>query len=440
MLTLEYIHALCLAGIALYVWQREPPRLLLTPLMLISFFVLYGVGNIIYFLGANDFDRDVRNTVTLCLILMWFGLVGGIELAGLTLPKWKAVARQSLHTWRSTPVTDDRRGNQLLAVLGIVIALVVWGVFFYTGKPAQLHTFFSLDLSSDDKRDFRAEFAGGGDYFYHLLIASVAPFVSFLLLVKGLAGKDRHLLLIGLLTCGAALAGKLGTFQKVPWLVYLLQLMVVFQARRRLEFGVVRAAVFFVVLLAGAAVAAFIAIPDLDSATILEWLGYRFFEVNNEVVYQTMYVYPRFLPHTWGMNIGLLHALFGSGDLLSAHSRVATFFGADGATFDSFFIGDAWVDFSYGGVIIMSIIVGYVVKSIDILVLSLGKRPLAIALLGSNMYGLFELQVTSAFTAFLTGGLLLIPLLVIGCAGLFNDLSGRSAESRARAPTPPRTT
>jgi hypothetical protein len=437
--TLEYIHALCLGGIALYVWQREPPRLLLTPLMLLSFFVLYGAGNIIYFAGADDIDPDVRNTVTLCLILMWFGLVGGIELAGLTLPKWKALARQSLRTWRSMRVTDDRRGNQLLAVLGIVIALVVWGVFIYTGKPGQLHTFFSLDLSSD-KRDFRAEFAGGGGYLYQLLIASVAPFISFLLLAKGLVGKDRYLLPIGLLTCGAALAGKLGTFQKVPWLVYLLQLLVVFQARHRLEFGVGRAIVFFVVLLGGATVAAFIAIPQLDSATIMEWLGYRFFEVNNEVVYQTIYVYPRFLPHTWGMNIGLVHALFGSDDLLSAHSRVATFFGADGATFDSFFIGDAWVDFSYGGVLLMSIVVGYVVKAVDIFVLNLGKRPLAIALLGSNMYGLFELQVTSAFTAFLTGGLLLIPLLVVAFAGLFNDFSGRSADTGSHTSTPPRAT
>jgi hypothetical protein len=236
--------------------------------------------------------------------------------------------------------------------------------------------------------------------------------------------------------CGAALAGKLGTFQKAPWLVYLLQLMVVFQARRQLEFGAVRATVFVVVLLAGTTVAAFIALPDLDSASILEWLSYRFFEVNNEVIYQTLYVYPRFLPHTWGLNIGLVHALFGSGDLTSAHSRVATFFDADGATFDSFFIGDAWVDFSYGGVLLMSIIVGYVVKSLDIFVLSLGKRPLALALLGSNIYGLFELQVTSAFTSFLTGGLLLIPLLVVASAGLLNDFSG-SADTRARAPKPP---
>ena len=49
------------------------------------------------------------------------------------------------------------------------------------------------------------------------------------------------------------------------------------------------------------------------------------------------------------------------------------------------------------------------------------------------MYGLFELQVTSAFTAFLSGGLLLIPLLVVAFAGLFNDFSDRSADTDANA-------
>ena len=173
----------------------------------------------------------------------------------------------------------------------------------------------------------------------------------------------------------------------------------------------------------------------LSSTTPISWSGstYRFFEVNNEVIYQTFYVYPDYLPHTWGMNIGLIHALFGSGDLVSAHTRVASFFGSEGATFDSFFIGDAWVDFSYGGVIVMSLVVGFVVKSVDIFVMSLGKTPLGLALLGSGMYGLFQLEVTSAFTAFFSGGLVLIPLLASASAGLINDLSGRN---RGRGPRP----
>jgi len=193
------------------------------------------------------------------------------------------------------------------------------------------------------------------------------------------------------------------------------------RGRRRLGIG--RIVIFATIMLAGVVLALVIAIPQIDSAVILAWLGYRFFEVNNEVIYQTFYVYPQYLPHTLGMNIGLLHSLFGTGELLSAHTRVANFFGAPDATFDSFFIGDAWVDFSYGGVIVMSLVVGFAVKAVDIFVMSLGKTPLSLALLGSCMYGLFQLQVTSAFTAFLSGGLVFIPLLAFASAGLVNDLS-----------------
>ena len=217
-------------------------------------------------------------------------------------------------------------------------------------------------------------------------------------------------------------AGKIGTFEKVPWLVYVLQIIIVLQARRQLQIGIGRVVLFAFVVIGGAMVAALIALPELDPVGIFEWLGYRFFEINNEVIYQTFYVYPQHLPHTWGMNIGLVHSIFGSGELQSAHTQVANFFGAEGATFDSFFIGDAWVDFAYGGVLAMAVLVGFVVKGVDLFILSRGKTPLAVALLGSGMYGLFQLQVTSAFTAFLSGGLFLIPLLVLATEGLMNDL------------------
>ena len=418
MLPLDYVHSLCLVGIALYIWQREPPRLLLTPLMLISFFVLYGVGNIIYFAG-EDTVPDVRETVTVCLILMWIGLVIGIELSRASLPSFSAKSELVIRRWKAVAIYDRSDGDQLLATIGIVIALYIWATFYFLGKPSQILDF----VSSADKARFRHDFGAEGGYVYQTLIASVAPFLSFALLLKGITSKRRYLGAIGLLLFAAVFAGKIGTFEKTPWLVYVLQIIVVFQASRRLEFGISRVLIFLIIMLLGVVLAVIIAIPQIDSADLFEWLGYRFFQVNNEVVYQTFYVYPRYLPHTWGMNIGLIHNLFGSGELLSAHTRVASFFGADGATFDSFFIGDAWVDFSYGGVFVMSVVVGFIVKSVDILVMSLGKTPLCLALLGSCMYGLFQLQVTSAFTAFLSGGLVFIPLLAFASVGLVNDLS-----------------
>lgn len=403
--------------------------------MLISFFVLYGAGNIIYFLGA-DTVPDTRSTVTTCLIVMWICLVIGIELARASSPSLAAKSELVVRRWKATPMSNRQDADQLLAAIGILAALYILATFFYFGKQSELLNFASLQ-SSADKARYRHDFGPEGGYVYQTLIASVAPFLSFALLLKGVAAKRRYLIAIGLLLGVAVFAGKVGTFEKTPWLIYVLQIIVVFQAARSLKFGIGRILIASFIMLVGVVLAVKIAIPQLDPAGILEFLSYRFFEVNNEVVYQTYYVYPHYLPHTWGMNIGLVHNLFGSGELLSAHTRVANFFGADGATFDSFFIGDAWVDFSYGGVLVMSLLVGFVVKTVDIFIMSLGKTPLCVALLGSCMYGLFQLQVTSAFTAFLSGGLVFIPLLASASAGLVNDLSrGGRDPAAGRAPWP----
>lgn len=435
MFPLDFLHAVCLVGIAIYIWRREPPRLLLTPLMLISFFVLYGFGNIVYFTG-EDTVPDVRSAVTVCLIVMWLGLVTGIEFARSSWPSHNASSGLVIRRWKATAISDRSDGDQLLAAIGVLVALYIFATFLYFGKQSQVLDFVSLQ-SSADKAKYRHDFGPEGGYVYQTLIASVAPFLSFALMLKGIASGKRYLGAVGLIVCAAVLAGKIGTFEKTPWLVYVLQIIVVFQAARSLKFGIGRILVSSTIMVAGVVAALAVAMPQLDSAHLVEWLGYRFFQVNNEVIYQTFYVYPHYLPHTWGMNIGLIHTLFGSGELVSAHTKVANFFGANGATFDSFFIGDAWVDFSYGGVLVMSLVVGFVVKSVDIFVMSLGKTPLCLALLGSCMYGLFQLQVTSAFTAFLSGGLVFIPLLAFASAGLVNDLSGANRRlETGRAPWP----
>ncbi len=388
--------------------------------MLLSFFVLYGVGGIIYFVGA-DTVPDVRYSVTVSFIIMWIGLVVGIELARSSYGTLLVRAESVVRTWKRTALHDPSRADQFLAVLGVLMAVFILAIFFGTGKVGQIQTWLSL-ISPTDKLKYRIELGGQGGYLYLTLLASVAPFMSFLLLSKAKVRRQGYLLAAGTVLAVAVLAGKIGTFEKVPWLLFLLQLLIVSQAAKSLDVSIGRVLVLTIGLIGGAAVATAVALSSVGN-DVLEFLVYRFFEVNNEVIYQTFYVYPQHLPHTWGMNIGLVQSIFGSGDSSLAHTQVANFFGAEGATFDAFYIADAWVDFGYAGVAVMSVLVGFAVKSVDIYIASRGKTPLALALIGSGMYGLFQLQVTSAFTAFLSGGLVLIPLLVLITEGLVYDFT-----------------
>jgi hypothetical protein len=433
MLPLDYVHAIVLVGVALYMWTREPARILLTPLLLISSFILYGAGNIVYFAGAETIP-EVHRAVTLCLIFMWIFVLAGIELARAWTARSSARFALVTRTWKSAPITDRHDSDRLLIAIGLLTAAYLIGVFLYLGKPGQILEFVSLQ-SASDKVKYRHDFGADGGYIYQTLLACVAPFLSFLYFIKGAVTKRPRVFAVGLLICAVVLAGKIGTFQKSPWVVYLLQLIVVWQVVRSLQFGLGRALMLAIVTVGGVVLAVAIALPQIDWPDLFEWLSYRFFEVNNEGIYQTLYVYPHYLPHTWGMNIGLVHSIFENGDMVPAYSRVASLFGAEGATFDAFFIGDAWVDFSYGGVIVISLLVGFLVKLIDVFTINLGKTPLTIALIGSGMYGLFQLLVNSAFTAFLSGGLVIIPLVVAASIALMNDLSRPAGRLGAR-PTP----
>ncbi len=160
MLPLDYVHALCLVGIALYIWQREPPRLLLTPLMLLGFFVLYGFGNLVYFADA-DTVLAIRNVVTVCLILMWIGLVVGIELARASMPALAGQSQRVVRAWSTLPLADRARTDQLLAGLGVLVALFILAMFFGMGKPGQILSFLAFQ-SAKEKIKLRLEFGGQG--------------------------------------------------------------------------------------------------------------------------------------------------------------------------------------------------------------------------------------------------------------------------------------
>ena len=424
---LDLLYALVLAAVVGYTVFRERPALALTSLMLMSFILFYGIGHFVFYADAEAVPL-VQERVTVSLVMTWIALLAGIEAARVLWPRLAARQQRLFEQWPTLPVRNEHPASDaLLLMAGLAAALVIWGTFVALGKPSQISSFISIE-SALGKQDFRLEEAGGGGYLYQTLIASAGPFLSILLLAKGKAGAGRMFVFTGAVLAAAVFAGKLGTFHKVPWLIFIVQLLVAHRMllSRRLQFSGILLMSLVVVL--GTLAAAKIALPELDAVGLLQWVGYRFFEVNNEVVYQTFYVYPDYLPHTWGMNIGLVHRIFSDGPLISAHTNVANFFGAFGATFDPFYIGDAWVDFGYGGVIGVSVVVGFIVKMLDLHIARLGKSPLAIALTAGSVYGVFQLQVTSAFTAFLSGGLLSIPLAVGSFSAIVRRLK-RSLEA-----------
>ena len=134
----------------------------------------------------------------------------------------------------------------------------------------------------------------------------------------------------------------------------------------------------------------------------------------NRVLREYFIWWPNRFPHSYGLNIRPIHAIFGHGEFEPAYKTVVyqyldynnPFVG----TWPSMYIADAWVDFSYYGVLIFSIIAGFMLTFLDY-ILKKHKNAYGAALFAGLVGSLFTLIENSLLTAFLTGGFLILPFL-----------------------------
>jgi hypothetical protein len=206
------------------------------------------------------------------------------------------------------------------------------------------------------------------------------------------------------------MVGKSETLSKAPPAFFLIQLIVagLLVFRNRLTWRSGLGALFAVILILYLVIR--LTISAYDDYGALGFLYYRIFEIPSESLLETFGAFPFRYPHTWGANIRPLAMMMGR-DYTPAFTIISELWhGASGATSNALFIADAWVDFSYAGVIVFSILAGTICRAIDAIFLANGKTVVGIAVISAVFFGIFTLLVTSLNTAALSGGLLLAPL------------------------------
>lgn len=399
----HYVIVVVLAGG--YAVARERIRFTTSALLLLGLWVFYGAG---YFYFASQVETwdHVSARVTLCLAVMWLGLVLGMELV-------RAVARPALlqqhvvmSSWEAVPVRGS--ADRSMALLAWLLCGLLIAGFVFFGRPWQVLEFLSAATEAE-RRELRFVFNQTGSYAYDVILAVFAPFICFYLLGQWLSTRRRLFLTACLALAGTIVLCKFATFQKLPWVFFLLQVLVAYRLTNRLSMNLawLVGAVALGVLALG--FAASIAYPEVDVPAIGNYLLYRSAYITNEGLYQTLYVYPDYLPHSYGYNVGLIQAVFGIVPREPAHTVVAGFFGSPESTYNALFIADAWVDFGIWGVLLIAIVVGSVVKLSDVFYFRFGKTPLCIAGVVASTWGVVQLLSTAAPTAFLSGGLVLLP-------------------------------
>lgn len=348
-------------------------------------------------------------------------LFGGVIL-GFIFTDWvfgnnRARMHTAISNWQSSELLPCLTQRWIMLAFWSLIAtcsIAMAALYIQSDKLDMVYQYFFSSGSEVDKIRWRRE-SGGFTYGWNIYFSTLAVFATVYALVE-----MRFAKLIGPLTALSFVAlvvfGKMAYLSKAPVVVYILQICIAAIIARSLKVSTL--AIFVLAALLGCMALAMVFVAnsdmgDLTSAGI--FLFYRLFMIPNESLVEYFLAFPNYLPHTHGLDNRFIAYFSGEPKLLESYWRTAEVIrGVGGSTTTAMFIGDAWAQFAWTGVFVFPVAFGCLLRSLDtFLVVKLGKTAASIAGLSLGYYGIFIAISTSLFTALLTGGLLMIPVLAI---------------------------
>jgi hypothetical protein len=243
-----------------------------------------------------------------------------------------------------------------------------------------------------------------------VILGAVAPIFVIWGLLSGWLNRSWPLLLTSGFLFVAVMVGKVELLSKAPPALFLIQLTVagLLVFRNTMSGRAALVALLAAVFMFYAAIK--LTMGSYDQFGALGFLYYRVFEVPSESLLESFGAFPFRFPHTMGANIRGLSALMGT-DFIPSYSVISRLWhGSDGLSSNALFIADAWIAFSYVGVLVFSILAGVLCRAIDAFFLIEGKTIVSVSVLAATSFGIFTLLVSALNTAAISGGLLLAPL------------------------------
>jgi hypothetical protein len=377
--------------------------------------------------ASSDFNAVII-AMNFSLALMFVGVIVGIETVDRLMPKRIAAMQVSLAGWNLQQLKDDMGGSRILLIAIVGLTLFLAWVSIRENHLGVINAFLSIRGDEAGRVAYRLNHGGSQNYLYRLIMGAVAPMLVVWGLLSGWMTRSWMVLLAASVLFVAVMIGKSETLSKAPPAFFLIQLIVagllVFRNRVTWRSGL--AMLFTIIFVLYGIIK--LTVLAYDNFGALGFLYYRVFEVPSESLLETFGAFPFRYPHTWGANIRPLAMIMGL-EYTPAFTIISQLWhNTKDATSNALFIADAWVDFSYVGVIVFSMVAGAVCRLIDAIYLVKGKTVLGIAILAAAFAGIFTLLTSALNTAFLSGGLLLAPL-VAGVLLRAIRLLNRSAAS-----------
>ncbi len=417
--------ALVLLVVAVFLWRQVGSGLSLVVLLVGALWLIHGVPLMVYVheTGPDTFifeqalahtDRAaVLSRLLLAVSLMFVCLLLGIAGADRSFPFWRDTAAQAGRPAPGQSLARVAHVGAIQRVLLWTLVVAMLAVSVERAQVADIAAYFRFHGSEVERSALRREFGGTPYYAYNVMLHAVAPFLVMVLYCDDL--RARRTLWPGALTVAlflAVLLGKMGTLSKAPPVIFLLQLILLkvllgnplFSLR-----GIARLSIAALLLLM---MMTRVTLPELDLRAALAFLHYRMFDIPNEVLLEYFAAIPASIRHTWGMSFfdalrGRAHA-----DTLATYFSVAELTrGSVMSSSNAMFIGDAWAQFSWPGVAVVSVAAGFLVRFIDLYGQRSGFTDQSACLVAGCAAGIFTILSTSFTTGLVTGGLAIIPVL-----------------------------
>ena len=377
-------------------------------------------------LSSNFHDRiyaalinpEVISTMDIALALTMSLVCVGVWLADKVSNHSPATQVEAMRRWGATQVLPLKREMTARLIIAAGFAILFMLYFMaHDGQLLKVYSYFFTRAGEFEKIAMRREMGGSQIYAFNLMLCTFLAFMAFCLLAWWREGNQYGIRWLAWAIIFLVFAAKLATLSKAPAAVFVLQLLVIEMARRSLQ-----VCLRSMLLLGGGggvlfSLMTFVANSNLGGVSqSLIFLFYRVFMIPNESILEYFAAFPQQLPHTLGHDIRWLATLLGTEPLQANFWRVAELHrGVPGSSTTAMFMANAWAAFSWSGVLATSLAFGFLLRLIDIqLITRRGRTLVTIAGLGLGHYGIFIGLSTAFQTALLTGGLLLIlPLIAL---------------------------
>ena len=174
--------------VALYLWRRVGLRLGCAMLVLTLLLLIYGPAHL-WFQYERELNQELHPTITAALLLMWVCLLAGLELPRWLWPAAFAAARRASATWNAQPLRPGFAPGSLFRPVAIVVLLLLAIDFVVEGQLGKVVSYYGSVGLLEDQAQFRQDEGGSRFYLVNILVLTIAPFLSMVLLCEAVRLK-----------------------------------------------------------------------------------------------------------------------------------------------------------------------------------------------------------------------------------------------------------